>query len=284
MQISREAARELIRVERWIPWIERGVRVLVILILAWALTRIARRLLMRLRTYTMRMMDRHGEVSAIELEKRAATIITALSKVLSTVIWIVAIVMALNELTFHIEPLLAGLGVAGIAVGLGAQTLIKDWLGGFLVLLEDQIRIGDGVTINGLSGTVEEINLRTTVLRAESGAVHIISNGSISTITNLTREYAYYIFEVTLAHGADVDTALSLLRQTGDELSKIDDLKAVILAPLEVLGAERIADRGVVVRARVKTLPGKQGLAGRELNRRMNSKLAAAGIEFPRLA
>ncbi len=118
--------------------------------------------------------------------------------------------MALTELTFHIEPLLAGLGVAGLALGLGAQTLIKDWLGGLFLLLEDQLRIGDSVTINGISGGVEEINLRTTLLRGENGAVHIIANGSITSLSNFTRDYSYYVFEITLAHGSDVDRALEI--------------------------------------------------------------------------
>ncbi|PYT12351.1 MAG: mechanosensitive ion channel protein MscS, partial [Acidobacteria bacterium] len=131
MQISKEV---------WIPWVQKGVSVVFILAGAWLLTRIARRLLRRLRTYTVRVMDRRGSASTIELENRAATIIAVLGKLASTVIWIVALVMALSQLDFHIEPLLAGLGVAGIAVGLGAQTLIKDWLGGLFLLLEDQIR------------------------------------------------------------------------------------------------------------------------------------------------
>jgi len=168
MQISREMTLELMRAERWIPWIYRGVRVVLILAGAWLLTFMARRLLRRLRSYAMRTMHRHGAASDTELEKRAATIMTVLAKLAAFLIWMVAVVMALNELTFNIQPLLAGLGVAGLALGLGAQALIKDWLGGLLVLLEDQIRIGDAVTINGISGTVEEINLRTTVLRGRT--------------------------------------------------------------------------------------------------------------------
>ena len=281
MQISTDFAKDIARAELWLPWALRAVRVFVILAGAWLLTRIARRILGRLRIYTVRMMDRRGEASALELEKRATTIISVLSKLASMVIWIVALVMALNELTFNIQPLLAGLGVAGLAVGLGAQALIKDWLGGILVLLEDQIRIGDAVVINGISGSVEEINLRTTVLRGENGAVHIISNGLITTLSNMTREYAYYVFEATLAHRADVDRALSILTETGAELSRDEEFRPMILAPIEVMGVDRLAERGVVIRARIKTLPAKTALVGRELNRRVGAKLAAAQIEFP---
>lgn len=272
MQISKEV---------WIPWVQKGVSVVFILAGAWLLTRIARRLLRRLRTYTVRVMDRRGSASTIELENRAATIIAVLGKLASTVIWIVALVMALSQLDFHIEPLLAGLGVAGIAVGLGAQTLIKDWLGGLFLLLEDQIRIGDAVVINAVSGTVEEINLRMTIVRAENGAVHIIPNGSITALANLTREYSYYIFETTLAHRADIDRAFTILDSVGAELADDDELKALILAPIEVMGVERLADSGAVIKARIKTLPSKQATVGRELNRRVKARLDAAGISFP---
>lgn len=282
--MSREVALELLRVERWIPWIFRGVRVLLILAGAWLLTYVARRLLQRLRTYAMRTMSRRGASSESEMEKRAATIMAVLAKLAAFVIWMIAVVMALNELTFNIQPLLAGLGVAGLALGLGAQTLIKDWLGGLLVLLEDQIRIGDAVTINGISGVVEEINLRTTVLRGENGAINIIANGLITTLSNMTREYAYYVFETTLAHGANVDRTLAILNETGAALAQDPSFQAMILAPIEVMGVDRLAERGVVVRARIKTLPSKQALVGREFNRQVNARLATEGIAFPPVA
>lgn len=273
--------RELIRAEFWVPWLFRGLRVVIILGIAWGLTRITHRLLHQLRAYTVHSMGRRGDVSETELEKRAATIMTVLAKLAGFVIWMMALVMALNELTFNIQPLLAGLGVAGLALGLGAQALIKDWLSGLLVLIEDQIRIGDAVTINGISGMVEEINLRTTVLRGENGAVHIIANGLINTISNLTREYAYYVFEATLAHAADVDRALAVLTEVGAELAADDVFREMILAPMEVMGVDRIADRGVVLRARIKTKPAQQALVGRELNRRVNARWTAEGIPFP---
>ena len=279
--MSRQIALELLRVETWVPWIFRGLRVVMILAAAWLFTHVARRLLRRLRAYAMHSMDRRGAASDVELEKRAATIMTVLAKLASFVIWMVAVMMALNELTFNVQPLLASLGVAGLALGLGAQALIKDWLGGLLILLEDQIRMGDAVTINGISGSVEEINLRTTVLRSENGAVHVIANGLIATISNMTREYAYYVFEATLAHGTDVDRALQILTEAGAEVSYEDPFRALILAPIEVMGVDRLAERGILLRARIKTLPSKQAIVGRELNRRVSAQWAAAGIAFP---
>jgi moderate conductance mechanosensitive channel len=205
-----------------------------------------------------------------------------LSKLSSLLIWLVALVMALNELSFKIEPLLAGLGVAGLALGLGAQTLIKDWLGGLFILFEDQLRIGDGVIINGLSGSVEEINLRTTLLRGENGAVHVIANGTITTLSNLTRDYSYYVFETMLAYGADVDHALKIIESIGNDIARDEPFRDVILAPIEVMGVDRLGERGITIKARIKTLPSQQALVGRELNRRVKAQLEAAAIPFPR--
>ena len=281
VQISRQLVAELARAEIWIPWAQRGIRVFVILSIAWVLTRLLRRLLNQLRDYAIQIIQRRREGSTFGIEQRATTIVTILRKLSSTVIWLIALVMALTELTFNIEPLLAGFGVAGLALGLGAQALIKDWLAGLLMIFEDQIRIGDSVVINGLSGSVEELNLRTTVLRAESGAVHIISNGAIGTLSNMTREYSYYVFETTLAHRADADRALQILETTAKEIASESAFQPMVLAPIEVMGVERLTERGAVIRARIKTLVSQQAPVGRELNRRVKARLDAEGIPFP---
>ncbi len=265
----------------WMPWALRGIRALADLAGAWLLARIVRRMLGRLRSYTIRVMDRRGDGSTIEMEKRATTIESALSKLSSLVIWLIAFVMALTELNQHIEPLLAGMGVAGLALGLGAQTVIKDWLGGLFLLVEDQLRIGDSVTINGIAGAVEEINLRTTLLRGENGAVHFIANGSITSLSNFTRDYSCYVFEITLAHGTNIDRALEIVENTGRELATEDVFRLLILAPIEVMGVERLAERGVIIKARIKTLPSKQAIVGRELNRRVKARLDTEKIAFP---
>jgi small conductance mechanosensitive channel len=284
MQISQEAAaeaaRELLQVEHWLPFAEKGARVLVIVVAAALATRLTRRLLKGLRAHTLRQREQRGETSQSELEKRAATIVAALSKLAAILIWVIATIMSLHELAFNIEPILAGFGVAGLAVGLGAQALIKDWLGGLLILIEDQIRIGDGVTINGISGTVEEINLRTTILRGESGAVFIISNGLINTLSNMTRGYAYYLFQATIAYGSDVDRALKALTSVGEELAADPAFKNMILAPIEVSGVDRFSDRGIAIRARIRTTVAGQGSVGAELNRRVNLAFAKDGIAF----
>src|SRR5580704_282160 len=281
MHFFADLALELRRAEVWVPATKSAVRVLLTIFGAWLLTRIIGKLLRRLYLYALAAVERRGEPGDREMEKRAATIVAVLQLFLGSIIWLIAIVMALTELGFKIEPLLASLGVAGLALGLGAQTLIKDWLGGLFLLLEDQIRIGDLVTINGFTGTVNEINLRTTVLRAENGAVHIIANGSVTVLSNFTREYSYYVFETILAHRTDANKALEILEQTGKELAVDEVYRAAIMAPLEVMGVDRLGERGATIRARIKTLPSQHFLVGRELNRQIKGRFDAAGILFP---
>jgi moderate conductance mechanosensitive channel len=286
MQMSDKVLDEAIKPEAWRRWSGQGGRVVLVLGIAWILTRLLKWTTARLRRYMIRLMDRRGEGETIDMEKRANTLISAFTKAVDLVIWTVAILAALSELNYHVKPLLAGLGIAGIAVGLGAQTIIKDWLGGFFLLIEDQVRIGDLVVINGippLSGVVESISLRTTLLRGENGALHVIANGSITALSNLTRDYSYYVFEMTLSHGADADRALTVLENVGNEVHDDEQYGPMMLSPIEVMGVERLAERGVVVKARIKTLPAKQALVGRELNRRVRTRLEAEGIAFPHL-
>jgi moderate conductance mechanosensitive channel len=281
MRVFQDLSAQLHRAELWVPWLESGLRVLMTILGAWLITRVVGHLLGELRKYATSVMERRGFGADPELEKRAATIVAVFRLFIGSVVWAIALVMVLIEMGFKIEPLLASLGVAGLALGLGAQTLIKDWLGGLFLLLEDQIRIGDAVTINGFSGVVTEINLRTTVLRAENGAMFIISNGSITVLANLTREYSYYIFETVLAHQADANKALAILEQTGAEIASEDAYKTASLAPIEVMGVDKLGEHGATIRARLKTLPSQQYLIGRELNRRIKQRFDAAGILFP---
>jgi moderate conductance mechanosensitive channel len=272
---------ELRRAEVWTPWAVRGVRFLFILAAAFMLSRIAKGLLARMRKRTLQAMARRGDLSDLDLEKRAATLATVMFTVIRWGIWIVAWGMALHELNFDIQPILAGLGVAGLALGLGAQTLIKDWLGGLMLLLEDQLRIGDSVTINGISGSVEEINLRTTVLRTENGSLHMIPNGSITTLSNGSREYSYYLFETTVAYQADARRAMEILKEVGGEIVNDERFAYDAVGDIEVYGVDKLADKGTVLKARIKTRPSRQWGLGRELNLRVKERFNAEQIPFP---
>ena len=272
---------EMRRAEVWIPWAMKGFRCLVILLAAWLISRMAKGLLARLRLYSVQEMERRGDHSDVELEKRATTLVTVMFTIVRLGIWIVAWGMVLVELNFRVEPLLGGLGIAGITLGFGAQTLIKDWLAGFFLLLEDQVRIGDLVTINTVAGTVEEVNLRITMLRGENGALHMFPNGSINTLSNQSREYSYFVFETTLAHRSDAQKALEILKEVGTEIAAEARYSVDVLSPLEIFGVEKLGDKGAVIRARLKTRPARHMDVGREFNLRVKQRFDAAGILFP---
>ena len=269
--------------QTYVPFILDAARIVFIFVSAYVCTMIAERAIRTLRKYSVRMMLKGGDATEFELEKRAQTISNVVRKSVIFVIWTLAILMTLQKLGFAIAPLVASLGVVGVALGFGAQSMVKDILGGIFLLLENQIRVNDVAVINGTGGLVEEINLRTTVLRADNGAVHIFTNGSITTLSNLTRDYSYFVFEISLDYKEDPEKVLAEITTIAEAVASEDPYKSAILAPLEVNGVDKLGESGVIIKARFKTLPGKQWLVGREMNRRIKKRFAEAGINvaFP---
>ena len=160
-----------------------------------------------------------------------------------TLIGGVALLMVLRELNVDVMPMLTGAGIAGVALGFGAQWLVRDLIAGFFLILEDQVRVGDSVVINGQGGGVEAINLRTTILRDVEGAVHVFPNGAITTLANRTRDYAYYLIDVNVDFQQDTDKVVEVLRATADSLQDDPTLGPYILEPLEVLGVDGVPRR-----------------------------------------
>lgn len=258
-----------------------AIRIGLILIFAYLAAFLMERLIRGLHKYSVRAMTRGGGTTEFELEKRARTISGVARKALAILIWSIALFMILNELGLDIRPLLAGAGIVGVAVGFGAQNLFKDVISGLFLLLENQIRVNDVVVINGTGGLVEEINLRTTLLRGENGAVHVFPNGAITSLSNLTRDYSYYVFELLLDGSVDPDRAFQVLKKISEEVASEEPYRQAVLAPLEVIGVDKVSDAGVVIKARIKTLPIKQWLVGREMNRRIKKRFAEEGINLP---
>ena len=260
---------------------EHIVRILFILLVAWIITRIVNRWFPTLRAHIVKQMlaQRGGEDG--ELEKRANTIGGIIRKTISTVIWILAAMMALKEAGFNIGPILAGAGIVGVAVGFGAQNLVHDVISGMFMLLENQIRVNDVAILNGTAGLVEGIHLRTTVLRGLDGTIHVFRNGAINTLSNMTHGFSYYIFDLGVAYKEDTDHVVEVLRGVADEMMQEDKYRHVILAPLEVLGVDSFGDSAVIVKSRFKTAPSQQWVVGREMNRRIKKKFDEVGIEIP---
>ncbi len=271
---------QLLTPDYYAPFFSNAIRILAILVFAYIATRAMARALRGLRNYTVKMMLKSGGGNEFELEKRAETIGNLAGKALFVLIWMIAGLMILKEMNFDVRPLLAGAGVVGVAIGFGAQNIIKDVLGGMFLMMENQIRVNDVATINGKTGLVEEINLRTTVLRGEDGAVHIFPNGIIQGLTNLTREYSYYVFNLTISYAEDTDRVVSVLAAIAEELGQEEPYRTAVLARLEVLGVDKLADSGAVVKARFKTIPNQQWMVGREMNRRIIQRFAEAKISL----
>jgi small conductance mechanosensitive channel len=261
------------------PYIVIGARIITILLLAWIGTVAAHRGVKTLRTHTERRAQSGGATDG-ETQKRVNTMTRVTGSSLGILIWTAAFLMVLHEMNFNVEPLIAGAGVAGVAIGFGAQSLIKDVLNGMFLLIENQIRINDVAVIDGTSGLVEEINLRTTVLRSEDGAVHVIPNGSIQKLSNLTRDFSYAVFSVTVDYGQDLEKVMKVVNELGAELRSEEPWSQIVLDPLEMLGVDRLADSGAVIKFRLRTLPMRQWSIAREMNRRLKRRFEETGIEM----
>ena len=184
--------------------------------------------------------------------------------------------MMLREFGIDITPVLTGAGIAGLAVGFGAQTLVRDIISGFFLILEDQVRVGDVAAINGIGGLVEQINLRTIVLRDEEGAVHVFPNGAITTLANRSKDYSFYVITLALPYSEDSDRIVAIVKKVGQELQTDTRYGPFILDPIEILGIDAFGDWAMQLKMRIKTMPQKQWEVGRELRRRIRIALNQA--------
>ncbi len=216
-----------------------------------------------------------------ELDKRIRTLISVLRKIVYLVLWGIAIMIVLSQLGINIGPIIATAGVLGLAVSFGAQNLIKDFISGLFLILENQVRLGDVAIINGTGGLVEAINLRTIVLRDLSGIVHIFPNGSINTLSNMTLGWSGYVFDIGVAYKEDTDRVSGIMYEVLESMRADKKYGPVILEPLEIFGVDDFADSAVIVKARVKTKPIKQWEVAREYRRRLKKAFDAQGIEIP---
>ena len=260
---------------RWL--LASGLRIAVIVTIAWLIIRIVASASDRLE----QEMARGTLPSSPERLKRAQTLGALVKNVAATFIGVIALLMVLRELSVDVVPMLTGAGIAGVALGFGAQYLVRDVIAGFFLILEDQVRVGDSVVINGQGGGVEAINLRTTILRDVEGAVHVFPNGAITTLSNRTRDYAYYLIDVNVDFQQDTDKVVEVLRATAVALQDDPTLGPYILEPLEVLGVDAFRDGQVTIRSRLKTQPQRQWDVGREMRRRLRIAFTHAGLDLP---
>ena len=262
-------------VAQWL--LEGGLRIAIIAIGAYLVIRIGSAASRRFE----REMSQGTGLDVIERTKRAQTLGRLLQKTLAIVVTAMAGLMILRELDVDITPVLTGAGIAGLAVGFGAQTLVRDVISGVFLILEDQVRVGDVAKVNGQGGLVEEVNLRTIVLRDEQGAVHVFPNGEVKTLANMSKDFSYYVITVALAFDGDVDRAAEAMRDAAAAVMEDERFKPHILEPLDVYGVDAFEPGQLVIKARIKTVPLKQWQVGRELRKRIAQEFVKRGIKLP---
>jgi small conductance mechanosensitive channel len=254
-----------------------GLRIVAIVLLGYALVRTIALLVKR---FEHEMTQGTG-LDALERAKRARTLGSVVSKVTNILVIGIAVLMVLRELDMDIAPVLTGAGIVGLAVGFGAQTLVRDVISGFFMILENQVRVGDVAAINGVGGAVEEINLRTVVLRDEEGTVHVFPNGGITTLANRSKDFSYYVIVMNVSYYDDTGRVEALLRTIGADLQADPKFGPSILAPIEILGVDGFSDWAVQLKLRIKTVPLKQWEVGRELRKRIAGAFTQHGFHIP---
>ncbi len=264
----------------WDSLFTAALRIALILVLLWIVMGVVKAALQRLKNTLLRQRQESGALLS-ESSKRVETLVDLLRQGVSIALWIVAILIILREIGVEIAPILASAGILGLAVGFGAQNLVRDVISGFFLILENQVRVGDVATVNGTGGLVEQINFRTIVLRDEEGVVHIFPNGTITTLSNKTQVWSAYVFQIGVDYREDVDRVIAAIRTIGEELRRDPVFGPSLIQDAEVYGVEGLGDSAVLIKGRIKTLPSKQWDVGREFLRRVKSVFDKENISIP---
>ena len=262
------------------------IRIAVIIAIAYLVIGLLRSALSRFEAFLIR------SASLVENDpgsaaKRIRTLSGVLWTVSSGLLWFVVVLIALSQIGVNIGPILAGAGVVGLAVGFGAQYLVRDLVSGFFLLLENQIRVGDIAIVNGTGGVVESVTFRTVVLRDQAGVIHVFPNGAINTLANATMDWSAYVIDIAVSYKEDTDRVVAVMQQVAGEMRKDAEYARAMIEPIEVFGVDNFTDTTVTIKARFKTQPAQQYTVGREYRRRLKKAFDSEGIELattPRLA
>jgi moderate conductance mechanosensitive channel len=275
-----ETIQELLVELDWDVFIKTALRITLVLVFAWVGVKLLQQLLNRLENRLLKKSEREGEPPS-ESAKRIETIVRLLKQAALLFLWLTVGLVILKELGVEIAPIIASAGIVGLAVGFGAQNLVRDIISGFFFILENQVRIGDVAVVNGTGGLVEKINFRTLVLRDLGGVVHVFPNGTVTTLSNLTNEWSAYIFDIGVAYKENTDRVIEVMKKVGEELKADPELGPLMLEEPEIFGVDKFADSAVVIKGRIKTKPIRQWMIGREYLRRVKQAFDANRIEIP---
>jgi moderate conductance mechanosensitive channel len=272
-------------------FLESGVRLFIILLVSVILVWFSDFTIRKIKDFVIERAQRAQEtsksnffrlnISNIGLKNRSDTLESILKNLSRVVVFILALISILSILRVDVAPLAASAGIVGIIITLGTQSIVKDLLTGSFILIENQFDIGDVITINNLSGTVEEMSLRTTILRSVDGNIHIIPNGQINVVTVLTEDWSRAVLDIPVAQSSDIERVTHLLENINQRMREKEHWKSLILEDLKVLGVESFAENAVTIRSLYKTIPGKQWEVAREFRRRVQETFIQEGITIP---
>ncbi len=261
-------------------FLEASLRILLIGIVAYGAIRALTFGLGKLEQVLLTWREREDK-ERVANEKRVKTLTGLLRTICLTLVWVVGIVMSLDQIGLDITPILAGAGIVGLAVGFGAQNLVRDVINGFFVILENQVRVGDVAIVNGTGGLVEAISFRTITLRDLSGTVHIFPHGTVTTMANMTKGWSAYVMDIGVAYKEDTDRVAEIMREVGQDLQQDEQFGRKMLEPIEILGVDAFGESAVEIKVRIKTLPIEQWGVGREYRRRLKKAFDRENIEIP---
>ena len=268
----------------WAAMLERviafSLRLALVLLIAYVVIRFIRLFMGRLRQQLSKRYSAE-DGTATESYKRSETITDLLRQWMVFIVYLIVFLVILGQLGINIGPILAGAGIVGLAVGFGAQNLVRDTISGFFMIIENQVRVGDVAIINGTGGLVERITFRIIVLRDVGGVVHIFPHGTVTSMSNMTLEWSAYGLDIPISYKDDPDVAINIMKRVGEELRADPAFGPLMIDDIEVWGVDSFADSAVIIKGRLKTRPIKQWDVGREYRRRLKKSLEAAGITIP---
>jgi small conductance mechanosensitive channel len=259
---------------------QSGLRIVLVLVAGYLCVRFLRLALQRLEDVLIRTGEK-TELVAGATRKRVTTLTGLLLTLCFVAVWAIVVVICLDQIGLDVTPILAGAGIVGLAVGFGAQNLVRDVISGFFLVLENQVRVGDVAVVNGTGGIVEAITFRTIVLRDLAGVVHVVPNGTITTLANMTKGWSGYVIDVGVAYREDTDRVVEIMTEVAEDLRKDPRVGPSILEPIEIFGVDDFKESEVTIKARLKTVPIQQWSVGREYRRRLKKAFDARGIEIP---
>jgi len=252
----------------------------IVIILTWIALKIVKNFLIRFEQKMINKSAKEGEPPT-ESEKRINTVTRLLNQAIILAVLLISLMVILKQIGIEIGPILAGAGIVGLAVGFGAQNLVRDIIAGFFIILENQIRVGDVAIINGTGGLVEKIKFRTIVLRDLGGIVHVFPNGTITTLSNVTNEWSAYVFDIGVAYKENTDHVIEIMQEVGTNMKKDEKFMQLMLDEPEIFGVDKFDDSAVIIKGRIKTKPIKQWVVGREYLRRIKLAFDENNIEIP---